>query len=467
MENFSSIFNVEDISPKEITALRNERDKLNVSWVKESPTEYRSVNDFSMKSQRSVFLLDSIRYECLFLPYEGSNKLFVSFSGGGRDNKNRYPRFNRWKYLHKIKANILCIDDPMYVGNNLKYVLWYYGTNERSYLTEMVPIVERYMELLGISRNNVFFIGSSGGGYCANYMANIMDGTNAISMNPQFVLKNWGNGAFLKAFDKNFSIDLAKQDVFNRNYFNVTAKNSVFMEIINVRSKEDYEEQFIPFCESNNITPKYGITQHNNILTWLHDSDGYFLHTVFPSDLGCLLATFCIEEYRRSKDISFITNLSYLLNEELNIKSSKEKTIATIQNWKSLLGDFLLQLPSELYHENIFDGPKVKIYFKEFRDCPNIHYEILSKGKQIYSFGFHIDNAPLLAHSPNITNALNNIANETSMSCYTFEKSIVLVNKAKSQNVVLLFSDFLYKSKDKILQTLLENIKKPYVKNVI
>lgn len=51
---------------------------------------------------------------------------------------------------------MLCIDDPMYKGNNDRGVGWYYGTKETSYLKEMVPIIKRISSILNIAYENIF-----------------------------------------------------------------------------------------------------------------------------------------------------------------------------------------------------------------------------------------------------------------------------------------------------------------------
>lgn len=56
-----------------------------------------------------------------------------------------------------------------------------------------------------------------------------MDGTNAISMNPQFLPMNWKNGKIMEIFKQSYDIDLSNMnDIHKRNNFIVKAKNSVF-----------------------------------------------------------------------------------------------------------------------------------------------------------------------------------------------------------------------------------------------
>lgn len=400
---FPSILDVDKsdaLSAKSINQARDKRDEVFSDWIECEPVIFNSLESFSLKGlSRFAVDLKSIWYECLFIPNLNSDVLFVSLSGGGRTDRNRYPRFLRWKYANKLNANMLCIDDPMYKGNDFKAVKWYYGTKNVSYLKEMVPIIEAVSAKLKISRRNIYFLGSSGGGYAANYMANIMDGTNAISMNPQFVLKNWGHGSVRKVFKVHHNIDISDEnDIHNRNNFIITSKNSVFFEIINMSSKEDFDAQFIPFSQNNGVTPKYGISSsRKNVITWLHCTDSHSPHSANPTDLGILIARSLIEHYRKYKELDSFYNLSQILNEEIRSKYVLHSKMFYINEWKKRLKSICYVLPSDVIMSYNLDNSYVRFVFKSLLNKKNIYYQISrpkitsedensSDGKYIYSF---------------------------------------------------------------------------------
>lgn len=367
-----------------IASARNSRDHIKTDWIGQEPTVFNDVSSINLELNRFVVNLKSIWYECLFLPNNNSRTLLVSLSGGGRNSKNRYPRFLRWKYANKLGVNILCIDDPMYKNNDHVGVRWYYGTKETSYLKEMAPIVQEVAKMLDISYSNIYFLGSSGGGYAANYMANIMDGTNAICMNPQYYPKNWRNGQICKIFKSLYDIDLNDiNDIHERNNLIIKAKNSVFMEIVNVDSPADFETQFMPFCRDNNIKPRYGITSSDNVLTWLHCTDSFSLHGANPSDLGILISIGLIKYFRKNNDISKYYNISLLFNEELRQKYALNKRLSYSAFWRSALNAIYCNLPNNIVLSPDLERSDIKFYFKSVINQQNIYYAIKKINKDI------------------------------------------------------------------------------------
>ena len=137
----------------DINTLREKLYSVSKSWAKQLPRKYNlSGLKFDKDINRYQIEHNNINYECLFLP-SPVRKLYISLCGGGRLGKN-YPVFLRWKYHNILNGNYICIDDPMYSEEiNKSYsektngVLWYYGTNDISYLQNMVPIIKRIMEL--------------------------------------------------------------------------------------------------------------------------------------------------------------------------------------------------------------------------------------------------------------------------------------------------------------------------------
>lgn len=255
--------------------------------------------------------IENVDYECLFLPKSESNKLFVNLSGG-RKKRHAYPYFLRWKYGNRLNGHILCIEDPMQSNEKNNCVKWYYGTKDSCYLHKVLEIVKKASHDLNIPPENIYFLGSSGGGYAALFLANLLDGSNAIAMSPQTVLKNWGVSSL--EYFRTKGIDITnRNDRYNRNYLKLTNKKSVFFIVVNVNSYKDYDRQFIPFCKINNIIPQYGIYQQNNVITWSHASDGFNLHGSNP-EYEIMFMIFLMQQYRKNKNINSITKYSYLIN---------------------------------------------------------------------------------------------------------------------------------------------------------
>lgn len=296
----------------EMEALR----KIDKSWMKQEPQNC-AYDTFRLNPEQKRYVINhsDVPFECLYMP-SNSKKLYIMLSGGGAGTR-RYPRFLRWKYQNFLDGHILCIDDPMYHFHpEVVRVMWYYGTKEKPYLPLLMDIVKKAAQQLGIKNEDVVFVGSSGGGYAALYCANLLDHSAAIAMNPQLVLKNWDPKNLLPQF-RNFGIDLTAEDTFGRNEIRLTNPTSRFMVVVNASSAWDIQQQFTPFAEAHKLTQKFGISQKNNIATWLHCTQYNDLHSVFLEKIGLRVASCLCEKMAEGLDLNTCTALSQYMNEVL------------------------------------------------------------------------------------------------------------------------------------------------------
>lgn len=325
----------------------------------------------SKKTCRYSVDIEDTQYECLFIN-NNSDKLIVSLGGGGREGKS-YPVFYRWTYGNFLNKNVLCIDDPMYYNRKFTGVKWYYGTKEKSYLKEMVPIIRKFMDRFNLSAEDLTFLGSSGGGYAAIYLANLFDGSTAMALSPQVDIAHLAP-RYNKIFLDELGIDLLADDPHSRNVLQITAQKSLFFLAENILSEVDWNNQFLPFCERQGITPTYGISQHKNIITWVHASNGIDPHSSNPEKYGLVLLDFLASEYRAGKDINSFNNMSLLINEMLNEKyESMLKSHLLTNNIKmmaALISDCYLKSAHGTYL--CYDFMNQKIVSSDVSDDDNI-----------------------------------------------------------------------------------------------
>ncbi len=290
------------------------------SWMNQE-TQRCTYDTFCLKTDQRRYTIThkDVPFECLYLPSD-NKRLFVMFSGGGSGAKRRYPLFLRWKYQKHLNGNMLCFDDPMYHFHpEMIRVMWYYGTKEQSYLQLLLEIVKKAMKQLGIKAEDVTFIGSSGGGHASLYCANLLDYSSAISMNPQVILKNWDYPRMYDHF-KSFGIDLEMEDPLGRNEIRLTNPTSHFMLILNAESRKEFASQFVEFAKTHGITPKFGITQHKNILTWVHATNYTDNHSANPEKLGILFSDYLLRKVKAGCDIQDVQALSLFFTESLHEK---------------------------------------------------------------------------------------------------------------------------------------------------
>lgn len=246
---------------------------------------YENLNYSNLEKQTKLTIhSEHFSFETFFTPRKESNVLLIFMSNGGRTpSKNQddiKTLFHRWSWYNFCEHNVLCVEDPMYKLHPNLSTAWFYGDKNNSCLMELSKIIKRICGLLNIKNNNICFIGSSAGGYCAIYLADILKNSSCFAMNPQIILKNWKVSSKL---EKSLSIDLSKKDKFHRNnllHITTNTKTRFFISC-NIKSKKDYDEQSKNLVNALNISKiDYPVTQHNNFTLFLSENDFIYPHSL-------------------------------------------------------------------------------------------------------------------------------------------------------------------------------------------
>lgn len=193
--------------------------------------------------------------------------LYVMLSGA-----NSKGIYTRWSYYKFCKGSILCIADPMLqVYENLA-LGWYYGSPDCNFRKIISDFVREIAKKLKVKNEDIFFIGSSGGGAvtfeCASYIPN----AKAIAINPQIVLKEY---TYAKEFSKITGNDLSYDPIGHRNnalYYLQHCVDNQHLIIMNIRSQKDMK-QLDNIRNALHINIQYGLNAYENLLIWLYDAD--------------------------------------------------------------------------------------------------------------------------------------------------------------------------------------------------
>ena len=269
-----------------------------------------------------------VDFELLHLS-KNKKKLYVSFVGGTNNgDKRRYPTFLRWKFTNFLDGDYLGVEDPLFKGFSGHCVMWYYGTEKVSYLRLLVPIIYKVIDEMKITAKDVTFIGSSGGGTASLYMANLMDGTTAFAMNPQYNLDDWK--PFVNEYFKDtLKIDLSVEDPLGRNKIRLTNTKSLFFITENIASPND-KRQYSSFFARQGIPVTYGVKDHGNIVTWLYHAACNNPHSAFPDKVELAVLEFLRDEKHRGKNVDEFRSFSYLLGEQLSKRYELETKVSDL-----------------------------------------------------------------------------------------------------------------------------------------
>lgn len=228
--------------------------------------KFEEINSkFGPYDEKILIDIENWAVECLWQPKLTSDHLIVFMSSGGRKSKG--TSFARWSQPQKY--SVLNIEDPLYKKYPELTTTWYYGDHDFKLLEKIAEIILTVAKSNNIISKNIIIIGSSAGGYAALILANLILESNAIAMNPQIKLKNWGKVA--EKFSKVTSISLETDDYRNdlTKLINKHSKNKLsrYLILANSESPRDWDTQsYLLFKEffGNSKPVKSGIYVNND-----------------------------------------------------------------------------------------------------------------------------------------------------------------------------------------------------------
>lgn len=138
---------------------------------------------------REKYELKMLGRDLVFYPGKNPNYLYVFFSSMGYDKYDRYSWY--WDETEEWNRDFACL---FLKDDDFNYFV---GTDEKGLKHTYMKIISHFMK--DISKENVFVVGSSMGGYAALYYSIILELKAAIVGNPQITrnaaekhsLENW------------------------------------------------------------------------------------------------------------------------------------------------------------------------------------------------------------------------------------------------------------------------------------
>ena len=202
------------------------------------------------------FVEDGVQCDFLWKPKKNASRLFVLFSGDAKRSRYKIPVFQRWKWADHFPGHCLYVSDPsLYLDAELS-LAWYAGSEEMDPLSQISRCVKQICTQMKIQPEDVWTYGSSGGGFAALRMANILPEAGLIAVNPQTKITHYHIDSRVNHFlqrayhnmsraelDQNYShkVDLlAQAEVFK-------GRRIIYMQ--NVLDQHHYEDHYVPFFE--------------------------------------------------------------------------------------------------------------------------------------------------------------------------------------------------------------------------
>lgn len=96
-----------------------------------------------------------------------SKKLIVMFPGAIPRGKKDIPDYQRISWAKEISGNVLYLQDPTHFLDKSISIGWFQGCETYNPLDEGVSIIKNVLKNLDVSTKDLFFFGSSAGGFSA------------------------------------------------------------------------------------------------------------------------------------------------------------------------------------------------------------------------------------------------------------------------------------------------------------
>jgi FOG: TPR repeat, SEL1 subfamily len=259
--------NYHDFLEAERRTNKPDASELGISSVK---MELNAISGSNSIPVRFNVDIGSAHFECFFKEKE-SDWLYV-FLPGARTGSKKLPRFSRWSWYPSVDGNVLCVEDPMYYKFPKLSIGWFFGTQDEDYTEYLLRIVEKIAEKHKIPNEHIVFYGSSAGGTTSIACSSSMNGSVAVSINPQFFPNI--TDARKKAFESTGMV-LSDPQISDRVHLmekmiRGKGKNII---IVNCASKDDFKD-LLGWCKELKIEPKLGIVQAKNVLIWTYEAYG-------------------------------------------------------------------------------------------------------------------------------------------------------------------------------------------------
>lgn len=209
-----------------------------------------------------------------------NNKLVIFSNGAVDTSKKEPPVFMRETWHDKFDASCIFIDDKTIHDKNLA-IGWGIGTEDRHYLNDYVEIVKKVSENIYVLDENIFYYGSSAGGFMSIAMASMHRGTVAIANNPQAYVYNYFTSSVNRLYEEIFTEK--DPNIIKSKYSTRLSLTAIFKSTRNIPKtfymqnrlcKMDMNQQLYPFWKTieklgiksnkiNFILYNNEISQHN------------------------------------------------------------------------------------------------------------------------------------------------------------------------------------------------------------
>lgn len=210
--------------------------------------EFLSQND----NEHFVIIKENIDFHFKMNINSKSNKLVVFSNGAVDPSKKKPPVFMRSNWHEEMTYNAVFIDDRTIHNNNLR-LGWGVGIQERHFLNDYSEIIKKIAFLSEITDDNVFYYGSSAGGFMSMALSTMHKETTAIVNNPQTYVYKYYEKAY-KAMYGTIFIGMSDDEI-HKNYSDRLSITSIIKKYKYTPKIYYFQNRLCKTDMDNHLTP--------------------------------------------------------------------------------------------------------------------------------------------------------------------------------------------------------------------
>ena len=191
-----------------------------------------------------------------YLNYKKNKKLLIMLPGTTNRAKGIY-NFQRYTWSNSMDYSLMIFLDPTIREDNELSIGWFQGDSSYYALLGIIDIIKDFIKTENIDESNIFFFGSSGGGFSSLQLANTFPSSAIIVINPQTKLKYFYEKEYESLLNYSFpKVDKKKIETEYANRLSVNIDFSLREQAIyyyqNSSDKHHVDNHLIPFLNSLN-----------------------------------------------------------------------------------------------------------------------------------------------------------------------------------------------------------------------
>lgn len=242
----------------------------------------------AIDSSEIYFHLKACFSEIPFLYFpSGKKRLFVLLQSAITRSAHTLPAFMRWNWarLGLFPGDVLCIADTTIELHKDMSIGYYLGNPKSRILDDVVGIVSSVAKNNGIPNRDIYFWGSSAGGYSALSLAAKLPGSTAVSINGQTNILRYHVKQQVDLI-REFCFDGLSSNAVSESYPNLVDMVAVWgkegssraVMVQNLNDRHHFDDHFVPFFEKQiGVAPfEKGWSNFGNHMSWIYeDSRGH------------------------------------------------------------------------------------------------------------------------------------------------------------------------------------------------